>query len=325
MRITPVAMLAALALAACWVWNAPQAGLAEAPLRAPSYGPSFSKHWHDGRAELSAYELIYPRYGTPRQGTAVAIFVTEPFDETRRVKPEPPSQGDYPVLKLNLVQDFATGIYDYNLMTSAFVATAPFRGRPAGAASKVSFGAQEWCGHVYAQLLFDKGAVRLQSHSYFEGEADQQERLDYPAGGFSEDLLWLWARGLAAPALAPGETLKVPVLMAIARARLQHKPPSGQPAVLARSRTRSTLTVPAGSFEVEVLTAAITRGAKEKTNWRFAVEVAPPHRIVQVERDDGYRAALLSSKRLPYWQLNGPGGEQHLKELGLTPRAPRSP
>ncbi len=38
-------------------------------------------------------------------------------------------------------------------MTSAFSALTAVNGRPAGSVSKVSFSAQEWCGHVYAQLL----------------------------------------------------------------------------------------------------------------------------------------------------------------------------
>ncbi len=32
----------------------------------------------------------------------------------------------------------------------------------------------------------------------------------------------------------------------------------------------------------------------------------------------GEDAVLLGSTRLPYWQLNGRGGEKHLKEMGLA-------
>ncbi|HEX8953647.1 MAG TPA: hypothetical protein VF945_17440, partial [Polyangia bacterium] len=37
----------------------------------------FWKVWGDGKAELDGYALVEPRYGQPREGTAVAIFVTE--------------------------------------------------------------------------------------------------------------------------------------------------------------------------------------------------------------------------------------------------------
>ena len=41
----------------------------------PAYDAGFWKTWGDGQAELTSYELIYPRYGAPRKGTAVAITV----------------------------------------------------------------------------------------------------------------------------------------------------------------------------------------------------------------------------------------------------------
>ena len=79
------------------------------------------------------YDLVFPRYGQPRHGVAVTIFVTETFSNTLRVKADPgkhPSSDRFPVMKLNLVEDFQTGIYDYNLMTSTFVALAPVNERP---------------------------------------------------------------------------------------------------------------------------------------------------------------------------------------------------
>ena len=145
-----------------------QAGAADPP----RFGGTFWKHWGDGQAELAGYDLTYPRYGELRRGTAVAIFVTETFSNELRVKADPGkhSRSDqFPVMKLNLIHDFPTGLYDYNMMTSAFVALKPVNGRPAGWPTKVSFSSQEWCGHVYQQLLFDKNKVRHQVHSYFDG------------------------------------------------------------------------------------------------------------------------------------------------------------
>ena len=37
---------------------------------------AFWAHWGDGRAEMNGYRLIQPRYGAPRTGTALLIFVT---------------------------------------------------------------------------------------------------------------------------------------------------------------------------------------------------------------------------------------------------------
>jgi hypothetical protein len=33
---------------------------------------------------------------------------------------------------------------------------------------------------------------------------------------------------------------------------------------------------------------------------------------------------LLSTDRMKHWQLNGPGGEENLKRLKLSPRPPRT-
>ncbi len=291
---------------------------------APAYGDAFWKFWGDGRAELSGYELTFPRYGQPRAGVAVAIFVTETFSNSLRVKADPgkhPKSDEFPVLKLNLVEDFSTGIYDYNLMTSAFVALESVDGRPAGSLTKVSFSSQEWCGNVYAQLLFDAAAARLTSHSYFDGEADQSRVLPIPAEALSGDAILLWARGLAAPRLAPGERRTVPFLRSLETSRLQHRGVEVLQATLSRDASASRVSVPAGAFDVERRRVEIAGGP----TWTIAVEAAAPHRIIAWETTDGQKASLLGSDRLPYWKLNGPGGESALAKLGLTRRSARMP
>lgn len=288
------------------------------------YGDAFWAHWGDGRAEIATYDLMVSRYGQPRAGLAVAIFVTETFSNALRVKADPgkhPAADEFPVMKLNLVEDFPTGIYDYNLMCSSFVALAPVNGRPAGAPTKVSFSSQEWCGHVWQQMLFDERTVRLAAHSYFDGEADHQDALEYPAEGIAEDALMLWARGLAWPALRPGESREVPLLRSAIVARLAHVPCVWQRAQLSRSGSVQQLTVPAGTFSVEVWSASV----ENERAWAFYVEQQPPHRIVQWERSDGQSAVLVKAERLKYWEMNGPSFVSGLGQLGLQPRPARTP
>jgi hypothetical protein len=173
----------------------------------PVFDDAFWRWWGDGQAELAGYDLITPRYGELRHGTAVTIVVTETFSEEKRVKADPGRHGktdEFPVMKLNLIQDFATGVYDYNLMTSAFVALTSRHQRAPGSATKVSFSAQEWCGHAYAQLLFDTRYARFTGHSYFDGEADSTSGVPVPSDAIAEDALLLWARGFVTPVLAPG-------------------------------------------------------------------------------------------------------------------------
>jgi hypothetical protein len=296
-----------------------------ATLTAPRFETAFWSHWGDGKAELSGYELTMPRYGQPRQGTAVAIFVTEDFSEELRVKADPGQhEGSrvYPVLKLNLVEDFATGLYDYNLMTSAFVALAAHAGRPAGSTSKISFSSQEWCGHVYQQMLFHKDRVELTAHSYFDGEADRKETLRLGGPTLAEDALLIWARGLAWPQVGPGDSAHVAMLRSAKRMRLLHR--DAETVEVALERSAEIVRVRAAGAEHDARLAQV-RSAGGELLAQFWVETAPPQRILRWELASGESAELIRSVRLPYWQLNGPGGERQLELLGLSPRPARTP
>ena len=294
----------------------------------------FWKHWGDGKAELAGYRLDYPRYGAPREGVAVTIFVTETFSESAGIKHEDrrrPESDTFPAIKLNLMQDFPTGIYDYNMMTSAFVDLRD------GTTAKLSFSSQEWCGHAYSQLRFGDRTIDYRSHSYFDGEGDQERALPAEAG-LSEDVLLLWARGLAGPRLAPGESKRMPALRSLEHARLGHVAMAWRSATFSRSEGVESIEVPAGTFEVERLSVELDAGKATRLYppgrgevveggrlWTFWVERAAPHRLIRWSRSDGLSAELLASERLPYWSMNGPGLERELERLGLTPRAPKMP
>lgn len=271
----------------------------------------FWEHWGDGRAELSGYRLVEPRYGANRAGSAVLIFVTEDFSDSLRVKADPgrhPESDVYPVLKLNTVRKFQTGIYDYSVLTSTFARIA--FGFPV---AKISFSSQEWCGHVFQQLLPSPGAVESVSHSYFDGEADAKRTLPAPAGGIYEDALPILLRGLVKPFLAPGGSQRIPLLPSLWRARVEHRPLAWTMATVTRAAEEETVVAPAGSFRVDRFTVAIDGG----TSLVFQIEAAYPHRIVRWSSNAGEEATLLGSTRLAYWKLNAPGGEQHLRELGF--------
>lgn len=305
---------------------------------APRFDDAFWKTWGDGQAELSSYDLVFPRYGAPRKGTAVAIVVTETFDADTHVKREGSARKDgkdLPVLKLNLVEDFATGVYDYNLMTSVFVGLVEHRGMPAGALVKETFSAQEWCGHAWMQVDARGGELAHELHSYFEGEGDQSSTLANAKNGLAEDALLLWARGLAGPMLAPGEERTVPMLRSLATTRLAHVPLVWDEAALKRETGALERAVPAGTFECDVYRATIRRADDAKARaggklpatctWTLLVERVAPRRVVRFENDAGLVGELAASARMKYWELNGPGGEAGLERLGLKPRPARTP
>ncbi len=271
----------------------------------------FWSHWSDGRAEMNGYRLTQPRYGAARRGTAVLVFVKEDMSDSVRVKADPgrhPPEDVFPVLKLNAIRDFQTGIYDYNVMTSVFAEPAP--GWPL---AKVSFSSQEWCGHVYHQILFRQGGIESESHSYFDGEADTRLTLPRPADGLVEDALPIVLRNWGYFVLRPGESRDVPFLMSLLRARLTHTTLAWGRAKVSRSSDVRAVRVPAGAFRVVTFVVEPRAGSK----LTYEVEAAFPFRLVRWSASDGEEAVLLGSSRLKYWELNGPGHEGYLREIGL--------
>ncbi|MBT8237177.1 MAG: septum formation inhibitor Maf [Croceitalea sp.] len=141
----------------------------------------FKAYWYAGDAEITTYELEQARYGELRKGTAVMIFVTEPFLPQIQVKAENNDLANVPVLKLNATKNYLTGIYPYSIMSSTFYPVADNQH-----AIKTSLSIQEWCGHVYSQLN-NRELFEFTSHSYFEGEADQSFKLEK---SYLENEIW---------------------------------------------------------------------------------------------------------------------------------------
>ena len=283
-------------------------------LPAPVLDAAFWEHWGDGRAELAGYDLTMPRYGELRRGKAVSIFVTEALDEGSRVKIERPEKGQRPfsVMKLNLVKDFATGIYDYNTMASIFISLEEGTRTPKGYPAKVSYSSQEWCGHVYRELLFGPEQITDLHHSYFQGESGTST-LPQQIDGISEDSLFLWARGLAAPRMKVGERRELKFLPSLSSRRFAHRKLTWSRAALSWGKAREKIAVPAGEFETlrhEVHTV-------EGDAWSFWVEVGGEKRIVRWESSAGERAQLRGSERLKYWALSSEGDEKWLSKLGF--------
>lgn len=170
----------------------------------------FKSYWYNGTAEITSYHLLQERYGEIREGTAVNIFVTEDFLPEAQVKANNPSPENISVLKLNQTKNFNTGIYPYSIMSSTFSPIA-HKGHPL----KVTNSVQEWCGQVYMQLN-NREKFDVASHSYFQGEADQQ--LSLPKT-YLENELWNLIR------INPGElpTGDILIIPAFEYLRLRHK------------------------------------------------------------------------------------------------------
>jgi len=269
----------------------------------------FEAHWRDGKAELSGYQLTVFRYGEERSGTAVLVFVTEPFSESKRVKVDDwkkNPEDTFDVLKLNLVRDFQTGIYDYNTMVSVFARSSDF------SAVKVTFTSAEWCGHVYEELRFDPDRISGHYYSYFENESGARD-IENKENGISEDNLFILLRGLRGDYLEPGGTRNVQLLPSVYFGRLAHHDPGWVKTEIKRQKRTKTIKVPAGKFETMVYEVKTADGR----SGLFYVEQHYPHRIIRWEMRPDVKAELTGSERLQYWSLNRNGNESYLKKLGL--------
>jgi hypothetical protein len=273
---------------------------------------------HDGQAELNGYRWSGARYGELRAGQAVMVFVTEPFSESKRVKVNdhtvnPDDVVD--VLKLNLVRDFQTGIYDYNTMVSVFVRSGDF------SPVKTTFSSAEWCGHVYGEQWLDGHELREQYFSYFEDETGNST-LDWKTGGITEESLFILLRGLRGDSMAPGEKKSFPFLPGKFYRRLAHRDLAWTTIEITRLEDGQNVTVPAGTFEVMTYLLMTQDGRVGE----FAIERDYPHHIVKwswsratASGPSGETGELTGTARLEYWGLNKNGHESYLEELGLKP------
>lgn len=172
----------------------------------------WNQYWYDGKAELTSFKLMQSRYGQIHEGEATTIFVTEDFSAAKQVKLDDASKAGadkVPMLKMNLVKKFQTGIYPYSLMTSVFTPT------DASSSLKLTTSGQEWCGHVFMQLNLQANAYRYRGFSYFESEGDEDRNIEK---AILEDEVWNLIR--LNPSLLP--TGKVRMIPSSLVARLAH-------------------------------------------------------------------------------------------------------
>lgn len=236
--LAPLSIFLLVCLCACVGGN--EAERARTKPQEPSVGdrppsplsPEFKAYWYGGEAEITSFALEQERYGELREGEAVLIFVTEPFLPGAQVKADRDHRDNVPVLKLNATKKFLTGIYPYSIMGSTFF---PVHGN--GHALKSSLSVQEWCGHVYSQIN-NREKFEFTSHSYFEGEADQEILME-KAHLESE----LWTRIRIDPKGLPLGSLEV--IPSLEYLRLYHKEPKayGAEATLSQEGAVATYTL----------------------------------------------------------------------------------
>ena len=248
----------------------------------------FAAYWYQGLAELSSYDLKINRYGEPRQGDAVLIFVTEPFSRSRQVKLDNPTEaGDdkATVMKLNAVWKFPTGIYDYSLMNSLFT---PVDLQALPHTLKQTCSIQDWCGQAFFQLNREKNHYLLRQYSYFEKEGDHSTKVE-------PDLLEdeLFTRIRINPASLPSG--EVDLLPGGFYARLSHLP-------LKPKRARIQFE------ESEATTQCVVEYLHLDRTLRINYETTFPYRILSWTEEEAQRVVVSGKLRktlqTAYWNKN---------------------
>lgn len=250
----------------------------------------FKAYWYAGDAEITSYNLEQARYGEIREGHAVLIYVTEPFLAEEQVKADRSNPQNIPVLKLNSTKKYLTGIYPYSIMSSTFYPVYDNQH-----AIKVTNSVQEWCGHVYAQIN-NRDKFEITAHSYFEGEADQNIKVDKT---ILENELWNKIR-IDYKNLPMGDLQIIPSLE---YTRLGHKEFKAYAA-------KATLTEAEGYMHYELDYPGLERNLKIKFSKEF------PHAIEgwteSFKSGFGNNAKILTSTatknkvlKTPYWRQNG--------------------
>lgn len=288
----PLVVFAASALLAACVnpGQKPASDTAQgaAPLFVSSAKPlSLDPYWYQGKAELTAYDVQQERYGEIRKAEQVSIFVTEDFSKQKQVKLDNPASAGadrVPVLKLNTVRHFHTGIYDYALMESVFVSA------DGGPTLKTTCTVQDWCGHVFMQTNFVDGGYRVRQFSYFETEGDSETKVE--GRHRLEDDLWVRLR-FGPEHLPLGKHSMVPSSFYV---RMRHKPFEAHPAELSLEKG------PAES-------ALVLQYSDIPRRLTIRFENASPYRIVGWEELDGTKIMSKGTRKsvvvTDYWGKHG--------------------
>lgn len=270
-----------------------------------------SQQWYEGKAELTSYSLMQNRYRDVHPGQAVMVFVTEDFLTDKQVKNDNyTNPNSIPILKMNRVLDFPTGLYDYHIMTSTFT-PAEMQKHPHSL--KVTQSTTEWCGQVFSQLNYDKGQYKSRLFSYFESEGDQETKFK---AALLEDEVFNRIR-IAPRALPTGKTKMLPSLTYL---RLAHRPTK-------LVEAENSMTTYSGSdFEGEdLMVYTITYPAHNRT-LEIVFEKAAPHAIVGWKDtypsafDRQPRTSIAKRKKSvwsPYWSKNSLNDMALREELGL--------
>ncbi len=271
----------------------------------------FREYWFKGKAEINSYDLEQAQYGKLNKGEAVMIFVTEDFRLDKQVKLESnDKEHATPVLKLNFIKKFITGIYDYSMYTSVFT---PVQTSTFPSTLKVTNTNQEWCGQSFLQLNYRQNGYQLLGKSYFEQEVEDECHIE---SAILEDELWAKIRLLTVDQLPTGNMFMIPSMTSL---RLRHRKVQAEMAKISIEPYAGDST-----FKGKNLIHYKISYPESKRDLSIIFEKEFPHRIMGWEETYENKNKRLTSKAVlkatiqnPYWQKNAPIDTVYRKLLKL--------
>ncbi len=262
----------------------------------------FNAYWYADKAEIRTYRLTQARYGELHQGMATVIFVAQPFLKDKGVKPSAYNKNQIPVLKMNLLKKFGTGIYPYSMMLSTFTPLNESLGL-----TKASASGQEWCGHIFSQMNKRKRHYDVVSFSYFEEEGDRSFKLPVV---LTEDEIWSRIR-LDFRNLPQGEIDVIPGLYYTRLEQHEFKPEKARASLqVGDEESLYSLVYPDRDRTLEI--TFVTAFPHEIIKWEetYADKRAPDIKLTTT-------AVLDKSKNIDYWNYNAEKFKSIRKELGV--------
>jgi hypothetical protein len=256
--------------------------------------------WDDGKAEFSTYTGTTERYGKARPTQARIIVVKEDLVRSTLVKSEagPLPGRTLEALKLNFIADFPTGTYTYHQMASLFFERASLE------VLKESMSHTEGCGITFVRVGPKGGRVIHEAHSYWDGEADRETPLVWPAG----DRPRLWWDALPVtlrPWTERPGTFEEKVWLLPSQVSGTSPIERTRPVeAWVRVQDGGPLVVPAGRFVTRRVEVRSPGGTD-----RFWFDQRDPHVLVRMETAAGRTLELRKSQRLDYWKYRDPGDE----------------
>jgi hypothetical protein len=258
--------------------------------------------WDDGRAELSVYTGTTKRYGQDRPTIAHLVVVKEDLLRESLVKSD---SGPIPgktltAVKLNFIADFPTGTYSYHQMATVMFDRANFE------VLKETMSHTEGCGITFVRIGPQHGALVHEAHSYWDGEADREVKIAWPAGTHMyQDALPVWLRQW----VHDGAPDRLTVWLMPPQISGQSPIENTRPVEARISRSDGgTVRVPAGAFATRAF--AVTTAAGTDRYW---FDAKFPYVLVRLETAAGRRLSLKKTQRLDYWNHHMNGDEKLLE------------